>query len=245
MPSRKHARQKDEEIYFAMEFAKRAGLNWLVRASSSEIDSPDLMVATPDGEFGLEHTQVFVGGRPRAEGSSLRGAEARRADRGKAILEECERTLNATLHIRFSSPVYQHEPTKTFEFDRLSNGEIADAICSLPLAAASLGENLASSQFDRCKIWVKRAHRSRWEFIQDGVGFVVTQGSMAVQAAVADKSEKLVKYRAGGLSDVRLLVIANRIRNSGKLMLPDGAEIDRLGFNRVYFFSYPDQAIEL
>jgi hypothetical protein len=243
MVSQKNARKKEEEVYFATEFATRMNLNWLVRASDSEGNAPDLIVATPEGEFGLEHTQVFMGKGDRAGGSPARAAEGARARRGKDILEACERKLAVTLHIQFSSHVYRHTPQREFELDRLSNDQIVDAVCSLPLSGARLGDRFTVSELDRCTIWVKRAFRSRWEFIQDGVGYVA-QSAQPIEAAIADKAKKLAKYRANNLPDVRLLVVANRIRNSGKLIFPKGTKVDRLGFNRVYFFSYPDQTVE-
>lgn len=241
--SQKDARKKEEELYFASEFAKRAKLGWHVRASGSEADAPDLIVATTQGEFGLEHTQVFVGPQTRAAGSSLRAEEAERAGRGKKILAECEGKLGATLHIQISSHVYRHAPKRVFGFDRLTDEEVVAAICSLPINASNIGERHSISEFHRCNVWVKRVYRSRWEFIQDGVGFVA-QSSEPVQAAVADKAKRLAKHRSNGMLDVRLLVVANRIRNSGKLILPDDSQIDRMGFDRVYFFSYPDQTVE-
>lgn len=242
MTSQKQSRQKEQEVYFATEFARRANLDWAVRASISEKDAPDLIVVAEDGEFGLEHTEVFAGAEPRELGSALRRAESRRFERGRSILKECERRTGRSLHIQFSSHVYRHEPERIFEFDRLSDDQVIDAISALSLADASVGERFTVNSFDRCKIWTRVAFHSRWEFIQDGVGFVA-QSVDAVQRAVADKGSKLAKYRSGGLKDVRLLVVANRIRNSGKILLPDGACVDRLGFDKVYFFSYPEQTL--
>ncbi|MGH6975821.1 MAG: hypothetical protein ACREED_02225, partial [Stellaceae bacterium] len=43
-----------------------------------------------------------------------------------------------------------------------------------------------------------------------------------------------------GLNDIRLLVVANRIMNSGKLSLQGRPAFDVQGFQVVYFLSYPE-----
>jgi hypothetical protein len=48
--------------------------------------------------------------------------------------------------------------------------------------------------------------------------------------------------RAAG-PDIRLLLVADRIHNSGKLMLDDTAALDTEGFQVVYFFPYPEEVI--
>jgi hypothetical protein len=64
-------------------------------------------------------------------------------------------------------------------------------------------------------------------------------------AAIAKKAGELTRYRSAAGDDVRLLLVANRINNSGKLELEAGAQFDFHGFNAVYLFPYPEDAIAL
>jgi hypothetical protein len=62
-----------------------------------------------------------------------------------------------------------------------------------------------------------------------------------IAKAIEIKSKKLPGYKqCSGLDDIRLLIVANRIFNSGKLVLMKPAALDTRGFHVVYFFSYPE-----
>ena len=62
-----------------------------------------------------------------------------------------------------------------------------------------------------------------------------------ITKAIGKKSEKLRRYKeCTGLDDIRLLVVANRIMNSGKLSLQEHPALDVRGFQVVYFLSYPE-----
>ena len=54
------------------------------------------------------------------------------------------------------------------------------------------------------------------------------------------KSKRLTSYKEAAGEDVRLLLVANRILNSGKSKLVEKTTIDTRGFHVVYFLSYPE-----
>jgi hypothetical protein len=57
------------------------------------------------------------------------------------------------------------------------------------------------------------------------------------------KSMKLQAYKASsGLNDIRLLIVANRLKNSGKLALRANSSMEHQGFRNIYFLSYPEEA---
>lgn len=60
---------------------------------------------------------------------------------------------------------------------------------------------------------------------------------------VCNKSQRLRDYKKEAGSDIRLLIVANRIQNSGKLMLEGQVPLDKKGFHAVYFFSYPENVV--
>ena len=65
-----------------------------------------------------------------------------------------------------------------------------------------------------------------------------------INALVVDRKEDFValpRYKeCTGLDDIRLLVVANRIMNSGKLSLQERPALNVRGFQVVYFLSYPE-----
>lgn len=47
------------------------------------------------------------------------------------------------------------------------------------------------------------------------------------------------------MNDIRLLLVADAIQNSGKLRLEPAAAFDSLGFREIYLFPYPEEALIL
>ena len=84
-----------------------------------------------------------------------------------------------------------------------------------------------------------------WHNVNERVGFVNLNSHEIVAAAIERKAKALTRYRVDAGSDVRLLLVADRTMNSGKLKLVEEKEFDLHGFNSVYFFSYPEAVIAL
>jgi hypothetical protein len=93
------------------------------------------------------------------------------------------------------------------------------------------------------RVHVTKAFRSEWFGVNDRVGWVDRNPMPRIDAAVREKSTKLPQYRQAAGTDVRLLVVADRIHNSGKLSLEDQASLNLQGFRVVYFFAYPETII--
>ena len=87
---------------------------------------------------------------------------------------------------------------------------------------------------------VTRALQANWFSVNDRAGSVDPNPVDRITKAIEDKAKKLPRYKeCTGLDDIRLLVVANRIMNSGKLSLEECPELDFRGFQVVYFLSYP------
>lgn len=56
---------------------------------------------------------------------------------------------------------------------------------------------------------------------------------------IASKAGKLQDYRHAVGMDVRLLIVANGRFNSGKLRPDSNMHVDKMGFEKVYFFDWP------
>jgi len=65
----------------------------------------------------------------------------------------------------------------------------------------------------------------------------------SITAIVGRKSQELPGYTEATGSDIRLLIVANHIHNSGKLTLEEQTTLDKKGFQEIYFFSYPETVV--
>ena len=72
------------------------------------------------------------------------------------------------------------------------------------------------------------------------VGWVARNSELIIADAIRKKANELTRYRVAAGPDVRLLLVADRIHNSGKLMLDNTAVLDTQGFQVVYVFPYPE-----
>jgi hypothetical protein len=79
--------------------------------------------------------------------------------------------------------------------------------------------------------------------MKDRVGWEDRNPIPRIAAAAKKKSEELPRYRATVGSDIRLLIVADRINNSGKLILEERVPLDIFGFQAVYFFPYPESVV--
>jgi hypothetical protein len=94
-------------------------------------------------------------------------------------------------------------------------------------------------------VHVTKAHRPDWYSVNDRVGFVNRNPHGIIADAIMKNADELPRYKQIAGIDVRLLLVADRISNSGKLMLDKGAQFDLRGFNTVYLFPYPEDVIIL
>ncbi len=214
--------KKRREQFFAEEAARSLGVTWQFESR----EGPDFIVTAEGHRFALEVTQVHVGAASR-RGSHSRFVESANANWLRSINEEFQQTSSSKLDVKFL-------------------GEATD------IARASLLTALRRERFDEkpvlhkmeaevCggKVWATKGPRARWTFLKDRVGWVSRDGDFW-NTAIAKKATKLPDYRRVQ-EDVRLLVIADRTANSGKLLIDDAFQPDICGFDAVYLFSYPSE----
>ena len=91
----------------------------------------------------------------------------------------------------------------------------------------------------KLKVYVTKALRADWFSVNDRVGWVDQNPMLAISEMVESKSKKLPDYISAAGPDMRLLLVANRIHNSGKMTLENREVIDKHGFKVIYFYSCP------
>ncbi len=79
---------------------------------------------------------------------------------------------------------------------------------------------------------------SKWEVVDDKVGWVRHLTNVHLQAAIDNKSEKLASYLSQ-YPKIDLLLICDRLNNSGKWLLPSAPEVSNPGFSNIYLLLFP------
>jgi hypothetical protein len=213
--------KKHLERAFATECAIMLEECWSFQGDDRE--SPDFIVEVDGITFGLEVVQCFIG-QTNKGGSKLREKEeANNNWLDKIRAEFCHKDM--ALHLR-----YLGQPSPT------SRQELLDLLHSDAWEGRLLGYR-GRWKLATATVYITVANVSHWECISDRVGWINDDGAY-VQACIDKKARKLGKYQKAN-QDSRLLVVADSLYNSGKLILPDDFVPDFKGFAMVYFYTHP------
>ena len=216
---------KWEERFYVERAAEMLKVEWVV---GEDRESPDFIIAEGNYQFGLEISELFIGreGRKGAAKKAEESFDQEAIDRYRNIYEG-ERDI--PLCVRILGSV---------------NDEIMDQLLAYLLrhdfGAMSLGDQIVIQPSDHFKAYVTKGLRNWWFRVDDRVGMVNTDPMPIMEVRVARKSENLRRYQEAAGEDVRLLLVANRIMNSGRLKLVEKESLDTRGFRAVYFLSYPE-----
>ena len=201
---------------------------------TSESPRPDFIIDDRNARFGLEVTQVFKGDALSGGGTTILLPEARRQELIDKTRRSFERKCEAKLSVRILG-----------NLDQDTLDEIEQELVSAQFGDLEYGSSLEFRTRNRTKVFVAKVFVSNWQFIGDIVGWGGANAYDKIQGAIAAKKEKLSSYIAIAGPDVRLLVVADRHFNSGKLDLTANSVFDFFGFSKVYFLSHPAYALEL
>lgn len=215
--------KKRYERDIASACATRLGENWSFQTDDRE--APDFLVEVDGYSFGLEVVQCFIG-QTTSSGSTLRQKEAIDNKWLQDIRHDSE-LEHVPLNVRYLG-----------QRSRRSRQELLEVLRSEDWGTYSPGDAIRRN-LSTATVYITYAFGSHWECISNRVGWVSEDGTY-LQACIDEKSKKLPDYLKVS-SDSRLLVVADRIYNSGKLSLPDDFEPDLKGFAAVYFYSYPTE----
>jgi hypothetical protein len=219
--------QKRRELYFVDEAISLLQVNWQVEIC----EAPDFIVTCGDEKFALEVTEIQSGANTR-KGSKEKQAESANTKWLESIRVEFDPDSQLPLDLKYlgkASDKAKHSLLEALRAERFAQRPILHL--------------LETKLYDGGKVWALNAIVHRWQFMTDLVGWV-SQDPVFLQDVIAKKSSKIARYRATH-SDVRLLVVADRRVNSGKILLDAGICADLCGFNAVYFLSCPTMACEI
>lgn len=221
--------QKEGERFFVEKAAELLGKEWRL---GSDRENPDFIVAEGAEQFGLEVGDIFTG--PQDEiGSHMKKAESDTQKSLSALRREYEAKNGIPLIVQFVGDMCDENVTA-----------VLPALDEKNLSATPFGDPIVI-ELDigkaKLRVHVTRALQADWFCVNDRAGWVDRNPVGRITKAIEDKAKKLPRYKKyTGLDDIRLLVVANRIMNSGKLSLEKFPALDLRGFQVVYFLSYPE-----
>lgn len=117
---------------------------------------------------------------------------------------------------------------------------VIPALVAADLTSKPVGHHFILDAGTGLRVHVTKAFRSEWFSVNHRVGWVDRNPAAIIADAIEKKSKELRKYKESIGSDVRLLLVADRIHNSGKLTLEEQVSLDLSGFQVVYFYSRPE-----
>lgn len=168
----------------------------------------------------MEVTECHIGTKSKT-GSKLRSAERSNEKWLDGIRQEFASHISAQIHVRFLGKATATSRRSLLDALRASNFEERPDFVHVHM-------RIKGGQF-----WAFKCPCPSWVFMEDRVGWVSSDASY-LQREMDAKANNLARYREACLS-VRLLVVADRIFNSGKLEIENGFAPDLRGFEAVYF----------
>ena len=207
--------QKNRERFYAEEAARLLGKMWDL--GDDDRENPDFLVTEGGEKFGLEVTEVFIGPQGNA-GSALKTNESKTQRAVNALQREYESKANVPLIVKFVGQM---------DADNLATvvpALVAHDLSSKPTCYYFVHDtSVEHPARTRLRVHVTKALRPDWYSVNDRAGFVDCNPHDIIAGAIAKKGADLPRYKEAVGSDVRLLLVANRISNSGKLMLKGGS----------------------
>jgi hypothetical protein len=228
--------QKKQERFFAEEAARFLGKSWNF---GNDREHPDFVVTESGKQFGLEVTKIFMGPQSHS-GSTLKAKESTTQRIVTALQREYEAIANVPLIVKFVGDM---------QADNLAT--VVSALLAQDLPSKQTGyhfvhdTSIVHHTRPRLRVHVTKGLRPNWYSVDDRVGFVDRNPHGIIATAIGKKANELMRYRNAAGDDIRLLLVADQISNSGKLLLKKGSQFDFHGFKAVYFFPYPEAVIIL
>lgn len=218
--------QKEHERFFVEKAAELLGKIWTL----ADCECPDFIVTEGAQQFGLEVRSLFTGKQSRV-GSHMKREESETQQAVDALRREYKATTNIPLSVKLVGDMCNKNITK-----------VVPTLVAKDLSSKQIGHH---DVFDidvgtrGLRVHVTRAFDDDWFCVNHRVGWVDCDPIKRIADAIEEKSKNLPRYRETAGLDIRLLIVANRIYNSGKLMLGKRDVPALQGFQVVYFLSSP------
>jgi hypothetical protein len=220
--------KKTRERFFVEEAAKRLGKTWDL---GPDREHPDFLVTEDAQQFGLEVSEIFMGPQSRA-GSAMKEMESNTQRAVEALRHEYEAIANTPLRAQFVG-----------DMGAENMASIVPAFIEEDLPSKPIGHHVVIDTGKGLRVHVTKAFRPEWFSVNHRVGWVDRFPIKRIAEAIEKKAKELPRYREAVGANIRLLIVADRIHNSGKFMLEETTALDLRRFQAVYFFPYPETVI--
>jgi hypothetical protein len=222
--------KKNRERFFVEETARSLEKTW---SFGEDREHPDFVITEDGRQFGLEVCEIFMGPQGRG-GSDMKAKESASQHSVNALRLEYEAIANIPLGVKFVG-----------DMSAANMAAVVPALVAADLPSKPIAYHFEIDTGKGLRVHVTKALRPDWYSINDRVGWVDRNPHKIIADAIEKKADELTRYKESAGSDIRLLLVADRILNSGKLLLEERGVFDFHGFQAVYFFPYPEAAIIL
>ena len=203
----------------ASEAAKSLGKTWRF---GDDREHPDFIVFDGTEQFGLEVSEIFIGPQGHA-GSALKQRESRTQQTVNELRLQYEAAANIPLNVRFVG-----------KLDAENIVLMIPELIASNLPSKPIGHQLVIDTGMGLRVHVTKSFRPDWYSINERVGFVDRNPQKTIADAIEKKSKELSRYVEETGPDVRLLLVADRIHNSGKMTLEKPSPIAEALFDRMF-----------
>lgn len=194
--------QKQRERFFAEQAAKLLGRPWILEEGR---EHPDFIVTEGEKRFGLEVCEIFAGPQDRT-GSAMKRMESNVHGQLEALRRAYEAITSTTLRVQIVGSL-----------NPKNMAAIVPALVAEDFPSKSVGHHVVIDHGDGLRLHVTKAFRPEWYSVSHRAGWVHRNPLPIITDAIKKKSNKLNRYRSAAGADVRLLLVADRIYNSGSL----------------------------
>jgi hypothetical protein len=225
---------KVQERIYAETASTLLTANWML----VDIPEPlDFEVRTPTETFGLEVRQIFVDEAQQifVDVEDFFGSPAKRNE------AENLRTVS-----RLAKRYYESGgPPISAKFLGILSSANSDAVLERMIGSAPAYPGVrTTTEAPQVKVFMTPlppsfACYSRWTFVNDKVGWLKKVSALELQHAIDSKEENLAHYKEK-YGNIELLLVADRVFNSGKLIEGGLPTLSNPGFRNIYFMSYPE-----
>lgn len=223
--------QKQRERLFIDQAIRSLGMDWTILG---EREPPDFVIADGEHRFGLDVSDIFMGLQSDS-GSAMKKDESDTQKILNALRHEYEAvTGSILLQVKFAGRITQE-----------TTANVISALIALDFASKPLAYQTIIDTNLGLRVYVTKAFRPEWYSVNHRVGWVERSPQKIIADAIEAKSAKLLQYQVAAGPDIRLLLVADAIHNSGKMRLPREQTFNFHGFEAVYFFPYPEEVILL
>ena len=234
--------QKKQELESAKCTSNLLNEEWCIKEPPNETEWPDLVIRHNEQRFGLEVRNIFLdekasGSLLKKSGSSLKKGESHRAMLLKKLSEMYYEKSNIPLAIHIAGELKKELLAELLEH----------IIKEVVLLSVDYKRKRVVINNRKTKIYLFRlpdemGKYERWLYIDDSVGWVSRLSNEYIEKVVNEKEAKADKYLAN-ISSVRLLLVLDTAKNSGRAEIPTELPVVSDKFEMVYLLSCREKKV--